>query len=402
MTTPTAPGSRPPSLVTAAPASGAAHDPLLARPLGRRGRSALSGCLVAALLATACHPRAPVRGPARPAAAAAFPAPTLLAHAALPSGTTLEGLVVGGLSDLDYDARRDIYWAIVDDAYAHPPARLLSLRWHPPAVPEPLAWLPLLEADGSPLGTEGADLEGLALTPEGNFVVSAEGYVDGGFPPWVAVFDTAGKLTQRLPLPAHYLIAPGRGPRNNAALEALALLADGDVVAGMEGALQQDEPPAGDSAGDQRLPGRLLRWAFPLDGGPREWLYPLDPPHAPAPFPGALRVAGLVDILPVPEGGFLTLERSFVAGVGFRLRLYLTDLAAAAEVTGRDSLAVGAPAPLAKRLVLDLATLGVPLHNYEGLAWGPPGPGGESTLVVVSDNNFSTEPTHWLALRWPR
>ena len=353
--------------------------------------------------ATAAPPAAAAT--AAPQAASAEGAPTLIAHAALPPGTTLEGLEVGGLSDLEYDARRDLFWAVVDDVPDHPPARLLSLRWHPPAPPEPLGWLLLLEADGTPLAAEGADLEGLVLTPEGGFVVSSEGWVDSGIAPWVGRFDSDGRLRGRLDVPHHLRPGVRRGARNNAGFEALTLLPDGRLLAGVEAALLQDDPTATGAASDGATLVRLLRWSD--EGGlPDEWVAAVEPSHARAPLPGGLRVNGLVDVLPMPggSGGLLTLERSFVAGAlpAFRVRLFATELAAAAQVTGRDSLAAGAPEPPPKRLVLDLADLGVAVDNYEALAWGPPGPDGAATLVVTSDNNFSgTAPSHWLALRWP-
>lgn len=365
----------------------------------------------AGLVASGCRPprvAVPVDATQPPGRLA--PAPSsdgrvaLLSHAVWPTALSLEGLAVGGLSDLVYDAEREVWWAVVDDPVQHPPARLLRFAWRPPAPPEPLGWLFLREGDGAPLATAGADLEGLALLPGGGFLVSSEGQVADGIAPWVGRFDAEGRLQGRLEIPAHFAVGPGRGPRHNAGLEALATTAEGLAVAGMERALEQDEPEtAADGSSAGVAAGRLLVWPVGLQGPPREWRYPLDPPHAPPPVPGALRVAGLVDLLPIPEGGLLTLERSFVAGAGFAVRLFATGLLAEAEVSGRDTLAADAPAAAGKRLVLDLAELGVPLDNYEGIEWYPAAGDGERVLVVVSDNNFSaTQDTHWLALRWPR
>jgi hypothetical protein len=329
--------------------------------------------------------------------------PTLLAHATWPAGMKLGDLEIGGLSDVAH-AGDGVFWAVLDDVRGHAPARLLKLRWLPPRPPQPVAWLPLLAADGSPLPAEGADLEGVALEANGGFVVSSEGDFGAALPPWVARFDAGGRLVERLALPPALTQAEGHGPTLNAAFEALGVLPDGAIVAGMEGTLAQDLDSGADPHDAPARPVRLLRWDAhaPASALPREWAYPLEPAHARSPLPDGFRVAGLVDLLSRGADGLLLLERSFVAGRGFRVRLHESALADGAEVTGRDSLAGGEGGRLAKRQVLDLAALGVPLDNYEGVEWGVPIDGHE-VLIIVSDNNFSgDQDTHWVAVRWPR
>jgi hypothetical protein len=386
-----------------------------ARPsLGRRVALVAVAAATVAFGIVGCHGRANTAVTARPPAGPgpgdlALPPgplgpPVLLSHHVWPTGLQLEGLAVGGLSDLARDDETGDWWAVVDDGRDQPPPRLLRLSWHPPAAPEPLDWLFLRDESGEPLPGADADLEGLALVAGGGFLISSEGRADEGLPPWVARFDASGRLIERLELPGHYLPAEGRGAGRNAGFEALAAAAGGALLAGMEGALLQDEAVAAVPAGGVPQPaaGRLLLWPPGGRGLPREWRYPLDPPHAPAPLTDAFRVAGLVDLAPLPGGGFLTLERSFVAGVGFAVRLYASALAPAAEVTGLEALPHATPAAV-KRLVLDLGTLGVPLDNYEGIDWAPAAVAGERVLVIVSDNNFSAaQETHWVALRWPR
>ncbi|HXT20303.1 MAG TPA: esterase-like activity of phytase family protein, partial [Thermoanaerobaculia bacterium] len=171
----------------------------------------------------------------------------VVAHAVLLTGTQFGGYEVGGLSGLAYDAKADLFYAVSDDAAGHPPAKVLRFRWHPvaghpPAAPELVDWLPLVGKDG-PFPTAGADLEGLARAPNGELYVSSEGDVEHGITPWVAHFDAAGKLRDRLPIPDAFLPAEKRGVRHNAAFEALTVLGDDNLVAGTEGPLRQDEPP---------------------------------------------------------------------------------------------------------------------------------------------------------------
>src|SRR5262249_40193116 len=107
----------------------------------------------------------------------------------------------------------------------------------------------------------------------------------------------------------------------------------------------------------------------------------------------------------------LALERSYVddptrPGRGVNhVRLYRVSLANATDVIALPSLRNHAITPVSKTLVLDLGALpGLPdglkaLDNFEGLALRPPRHG-HSSLLVVSDDNFSpTERTWFVRLR---
>ncbi|UXE64571.1 MAG: esterase-like activity of phytase family protein [Woronichinia naegeliana WA131] len=54
--------------------------------------------------------------------------------------------------------------------------------------------------------------------------------------------------------------------------------------------------------------------------------------------------------------------------------------------------------PAKKTLLLDLTSLGIPIDNVEGITFGSTLPNGERSLILVSDNNFSsTQFTQFLA-----
>jgi hypothetical protein len=369
---------------------------------GRRKRSivALIGIAMgagAAALTFGCAHSATAPAPATtsppPIASTAPPALRVVAQAVLPTGTTFAGHEVGGLSGLAYDARSGLFYAVSDDASGRPPARVLRFRWQPPAGPELVDWLPLADEAG-PLAGPGADLEGVARAGAGELYVSSEGDVKGGIAPWVGRFDAGGRLTGRLLLPDAFVPGEGRGVRRNAAFEALTLVAEHNLVAGTEGPLQQDEPaPAGEL---ERT--RILRWDLESERFPDQWAYPLDPPHARTPLPDGVEVRGLVDLLHW-KLRFLALERSYVDGMGFAVKLYETTFAGAERLDGSAALGGRPVRTLSKRLVADFATLGVPLENYEGMTWAASGRAGEPLLVVVSDNNFNAPTgTHFLAL----
>jgi hypothetical protein len=358
--------------------------------LRRRASIPVSFVLVAALglVVAACHPHTVTTSPAA-VAASAPPVVRLVAQAQIATGTAFAGLEVGGLSGLAYDRAADLLYAVVDDPTGHPPARLLRFRWHPPAAPELVDWVDLVD-DGGPLPTAGSDLEGVARVTTGELFVSSEGDVKAGIAPWVGDFDSSGHLRRRLPLPDAFGVADKHGANHNQGFEALTLVADDMLIAGAEGPLAQDQPPP---SGEQTRV-RILRWDLRTSAPPSEWLYPIDPQHAKPIGEAKFGVAGLVDMLPFSpaaafDGHLLTLERSYVDGVGFAVKLFAASLADAEAVTATDALAGHAVRTASKRRLADFAALGVLIGNYEGLTWGPAGEDGVPLLIVVSDNNFN-------------
>ncbi len=176
---------------------------------------------------------------------------------------------------------------------------------------------------------------------------------------------------------------------DNLGFESLALSPGGSVLfTATENALLQDGPTADLDTGS---PSRLL--VFDLERGApmAEYLYVVESvPDEPQPD-GAFRMNGISEILALDDHRLLVLERSFSAGVGNRGRLYLVDLQGATDIHEVDSLRDHegtAPRALTKRLVADLADLGVDPDNLEAMAFGPVLPDGRRLLVMMADNNF--------------
>jgi hypothetical protein len=109
-------------------------------------------------------------------------------------------------------------------------------------------------------------------------------------------------------------------------------------------------------------------------------------PEEPRP-PEAYRSIGVSEILAVDNDRILVVERSFSAGVGNTVRLFLADLRTGDDVTGADALPEDVR-PMKKTLMVDLVDLGVDPDNLEGLSFGPRIADGGPTLVLVADNNF--------------
>ncbi len=317
----------------------------------------------------------------------------LLGEVRLPTGIRVDGLEVGGLSGIAWDPSRDLYVAVSDDRGVDQPIRFVTLRIEigdgrlEPADVTVVAVTALRDASGRTLPPWSADLEGLARAGDGSLFVSSEGDPRRGAEPFLARLGGDGELLEKLPLPHHLLPGDHRGVRTNLSLESLCL-ADDDrlIVTATENALLQDGPEAGL---DQASPVRIMLLELPSGRVVGEYLYRVEPiPVAPRPA-GGFATNGLSELLAVDEGRFFALERWFAIGAGHGARLYEIDLSGATDLAGTETLAdLAEVRPVAKRLVLDLSSLGIPLDNLEGMTWGPRLRDGRRTLIMISDNNF--------------
>jgi hypothetical protein len=95
--------------------------------------------------------------------------------------------------------------------------------------------LVLKKPDGTPYDGTTADNEGLAVLPDGDYVVSSE------TEPSIRIFGRDGVQRASLPVPARFAPAPAGQATANATLEGLTLAGGGSrIIASMEGALSGD------------------------------------------------------------------------------------------------------------------------------------------------------------------
>lgn len=369
-------------------------------------RATTAAALAGALLGVAAPPAHAAPG-SRPVTTTTTP--SFIGSATLPTGLTFEGTTVGGLSGTTYDAERDVYYALSDDRSQFSPARVYTLSIDlsdgalGPGDVTILDVTTLLDAGGQPFRALSVDPEGIALTPARTLLIVSEGDASGGIAPFVREFSLDGQQLRSFDVPAYYNpVSSGTpsaaGIRNNLAFESAGLTPQGQFLfTATENALAQDGPAATLTTTSS---SRILRYNTRTGRLDKEFVYEVERVQdEPVPATG-FSTNGLVELLPVSPTRLLALERGFSAGVGNTVKLYLVDLAGATDVS---SLAV-LPADRSrvrtanKTLLLDLGTDGVKLDNLEALAFGPTLPDGRQSLIVTSDNNFSsTQITQFLA-----
>ncbi len=334
----------------------------------------------------------------------------LLGEQRIPGQTLFKGTVVGGLSGIDYDEASGNWVLASGDRSEHGPARYYTARLHYgldgfTAVEWRDATM-LRQADGSlypsraqfaQRGGEVAGPESIRIDPrDGSLWWTSEGDRALGLQPFVRRMAADGATLDTLPTPYMFSMSAAQthGARMNLSYEALAFGPGGKSLwVAMEGPVYADGAPPTATSG---APARITR--YDLTGAMQaQYAYPVEPVPGATPASGAAE-NGVSEILAIDSRRLLVLERAVVQAAPGQppqchARLYEAGLDGATDVSRMASLAGGAYKPLKKRLVLDLATLGIRIDCLEGMAWGPRLANGHHSIVLVSDDRFGAAGT---------
>ncbi|RMF67053.1 MAG: hypothetical protein D6743_05490 [Calditrichaeota bacterium] len=330
-----------------------------------------------------------------------------------PTGYQFQGVELGGLSGITFDAAHGRYYAICDDQGKYGPSRFYTLQIDlsdgklDDGDVRFTGMVRMLTPAGQPFGKAEADPEGIAFTPSGTLFISSEGATDWRVKPFVREFSTDGAYLGALPLPDKYIPNAGRkkGVRENLAFESLTITPDHRFLfTATENALSQDGPKTDLGQGSAV---RILKYDLAARQEVAEYVYQVGPVSKAPAVPDGFRVNGLAELAALSEDHLLALERGFSAGVGMVIRLFEVDLSAADNVIAVERLD---PEHLRriqtarKTLRLDFARLGILLDNLEGMTFGPELPDGRQSFIVVSDNNFNRRGqfTQFLAFAVPK
>ena len=332
----------------------------------------------------------------------------------LPWHQQYQGTLVGGLSGIDYDAANDEWVMISDDRSQHNPARYYRARLaydqHAFKPVQLTGVTTLLQPDGSSYPSKEAyqpgvgmvpDLESMRVDPrDASIWYSSEGDVRLGLDPFVRHATRDGRHLSTLPLPPMFTVSTSHksGPRNNQAFEGVSFSPDGDTLwVSLEGPMYQDGPEPDPTHGAMNRITHFTRDGKVLG----QYVYPLGAIPA-APGAGMAADNGISEIVALGASRLLVLERAGVqaADSSYRtfVRVYEIDVAGASDVQQLPTLKDARYTPVKKRLVLDLADVGLlVIDNLEGIAFGPRLANGHASLVLLSDDNFSkTQVTQFL------
>ncbi|HCQ22448.1 MAG: esterase-like activity of phytase family protein [Aphanizomenon sp.] len=321
-----------------------------------------------------------------------------IGEATLPTGLIFQKTEVGGLSGITYDSKNNLYYAISDDRGQKAPPRFYTLTidlskgklTNNDVIP--VGVTNLLNTNNQPFAVDTTDTEGIALTGKDTIFVSSEGDVDKLVNPFIKEFALAsGQTITTLPVLDKFLPDSQRqkGIRNNLAFESLTITPNQKFLfTATENAIIQDGKDAKPGVSSS---SRILEYNLLTKQPEREFLYQTQPVTPFFNFTGNF-TSGLPDLLALDnEGHFLSIERSFT-GLGFTIFLFEVSLEKATDIRNLDSIAKVQPdkiKPVGKKLLLDLRNLDVSLDNIEGMTLGAKLPDGQSSLILISDNNFN-------------
>lgn len=221
----------------------------------------------------------------------------------------------------------------------------------------------------------GSDSEGIALGPSGNRV-----WVSDEVASTINEFSLdTGQKTGSVAVPNIYRPA---NVQNNMGLESLTYGA-GRLWTANEEALRSDGALSTTAAGSWV---RIQEFDGPDLTARRQYAYRTDPISRLSPFVSVER-SGLVDLLALPNGQILALERELGGYLPrFRTRIYLVDFTGASDVAELSSLASGSGFTAVGKTLLWQGDTG--FSNFEGITLGPRLSDGSYALLLVSDDGI--------------
>lgn len=325
----------------------------------------------------------------------------------VPYRMPFQGTTVGGLSGIDYDAARNVYYLICDDRSDINPARYYTAKlFFNEQRFDSVQFVSvthLLQANGNVYPNNKQDLyhvpdpEAIRYNPRKDYLIwNSEGerilkkdtiILEN---PAITMMKHNGIYIDTFPLPPLFHVQKTEnGPRRNGVFEGLSF---GDnyqhLFVNVEEPLYEDGPRAGlnDSTGWIRI----IKYDVASKQPMAQYAYQIDPVAYPAETPSAFKINGVPDILYLGENKMLVTERSFSTGrPGCVIKVYLADLNGAEDISSNPSLQKQPTAhPVSKKLLLNMESLGRFVDNVEGATLGPVLANGHQSLIFVVDDNF--------------
>ncbi len=327
----------------------------------------------------------------------------------IPYNLAFKDTKIGGLSGIDYDAEKELYYLISDDRSAINPARFYTARILLSAKGiDTVQWIatyPMLQSNGTsypnskqdPAHTPdpeairfNAQTKELVWTSEGERIVRGNSVVLEN--PAITRISTEGKYIDTFPLPANLIMhATEKGPRQNGVLEGLTFDKNFQTLyVNVEEPLYEDGPRADIIPNNAWI--RIYQYDVSTKKNTAQYAYHLEPIAYPAMPVEGFKINGVPDIYAIGNHQLIVLERSFSSGrLPCTLKVFLADLKGAEDIKENSSLQMNlVTKPVKKKLLLNMDDLKIYTDNIEGVTFGPILPNGHRSLIFVSDNNFAS------------
>ncbi len=314
----------------------------------------------------------------------------LLSSFSLPAEYKVNGVRLGGLSGIDYDVKDNVYYLVTDDRSEIDKARYyqarIVIKHQKIDTVKFLKDVYLLDQYHQPYKKDESDFESIRLLPNRKeLIIGDEGGRNGRA--GIHIYNMSGSLVKDIEIDPGFITQT----RFNKSFESISLLRKKDCfVFATEVPLFSDGQES-----DYQNQGMIRIIAKNYKTG-RElyqssyYLDKLKPEHHNKFNEAAV---GLAEILVIKKDLLLTLERTGIeTGDNFQYdfdcRMFLV------RIKKRKN---GLQYYSEKKEVFNFSSVADGRKNFEGICFGPL-INGQKTIMIVSDNNFSTEPSTFYLL----
>ncbi len=331
-----------------------------------------------------------------------------LSEYVVPHNKEFKNTNIGGLSGIDYNPQKKVYYLISDDRSDKNPARfytaqiLINQNKIDSVIFMESTFLKEKSGNFYPNSRQDPyrtpDPEALRYNPknktfiwssEGERIVNSQKTVLEN--PAVTEITMEGNYIDTFQLPPQlHMQKTENGPRQNGVFEGLTFAGNYKTLfVSVEEPLYDDGSRAGidDSTGIIRI----LKFDMKTKKTIAQYAYKIDAVERP-PFPSnAFKINGIPDILWIGKNKLLVIERSFSTGrMACTVKVFIADISSAQNINTVASLKNKPGVKMAsKKLLLNMDDLGIYIDNIEGVTFGPTLPNGHGTLLFVADNNFN-------------
>jgi hypothetical protein len=324
-----------------------------------------------------------------------------------PNNMPFKNTIIGGLSGIDHDMKRDLYYMNSDDPSSKGPTRYYTAKI---LVSEKgidsvefINVTPLLNPQGQPFADitkdriHSADVEAIRYDPTRDELIwSSEGQrvirdsIRDLEDPAIVIMDRDGHYKDSFELPANmHIQAVEKGPRHNSVFEGVAFDEDyRHLFVSVEEPIYEDGPRAG--TGDSTAWIRILKFDRETKKQVAQYAYQIDAVPFPANPPGAFKINGVSDIMYIGNDKFIVIERGYSTGrIPSDIRVYIADAKDAEDISSISLQSQPVKKPITKKLLLDMNSLHRFIDNIEGVTFGPILSNGHRSLIFVADDNFA-------------
>ncbi len=310
----------------------------------------------------------------------------------VPEGVEIEGTKVGGLSGIEFHEGE---YYLVSDHPGTPRIYKAKIEINGRRIDTVIISDVILLNKTAPFfqGNH-LDLEGIRAE-NGRFILSSEGSVQNNKEPSIFYITSEGEYISHFNLPEYFLPGGDQEPRNNGVFEGLAESYDeSGYWVGIELPLVKDGSKP--KLFPTKSPVRITHFNKKTGEATRQFVMQLE--HITKIPWMYFAVNGLTELLEYAPDRFLVLERAFSAGHGTKgntVRIFDVDASMATNTVRENNLRKVKYQSANKNLIFDFKPYRKTLReqiidNLEGMTFGPDLPNGNKTLLLVSDDNFSS------------